>query len=338
MNKRNEIFINELKNRGVDCTNLILPENIDFEFISGTEIRMTFPKKVVSTNMQEDSVAFEGWILTLYCLGKKKIENLNIIMNIKNDARKSFVQLGEEKENRGHYNRFIYRLSKFIKQFPFASMDSYLSAEIKGKIDTFYFNGNYKFINDEKLVSNKPEKEADCNQHPEMIVEKYISENPSAVINKTKEITNTSIGNLYRQLPVGIFFEEKTNDTRVFTGGASAIDLWGIDDEKKTLCIYELKIKENYKVGIISELYFYANLMMDLYGSNPAFITKDKSKKYYRGFENLANVKTVEKVEAFFLVEKLHPLITDDVIEMMSSKKIEFNKILYSKNCIVTIE
>ena len=299
-----------------------LPEHIDFVY--DKKIQITLPAESAAINMQTDDGAFEGWILTIYSM----LINAGIRKEIYLDIKDGFEEKG--KKSRGHYNRFLYRLRKFHEQFSFVKLSEKLSALV-GKYYYPIDDEEYCCFDDSQLVINKPEKEAGCNDKPEIIVEKSFNDNPSTIIEKTLNLSGISlVDKVYRQLPVGIFKDEVSRKTAVFTGGASAIDLWSISNDKSNLCIYELKVKENTKVGIISELFFYANLMYDVYGPNQCFARSDKGSNSHRGYNNLVGLeKPIERVYAYFLIEELHPLINVDVVKLLSNNYIKYDIIKY---------
>lgn len=298
------------------------PEHIDFVY--GEKIEITLPAETAAINMQTDDGAFEGWVLTIYTMLLKAEVKKEIYLDIK----EGFEEKG--KKSKGHYNRFLYRLRKFKEQFPFAELSDKLSALV-GKYYYPVDEEEYCSFDNSQLVINKPEKEAGCNGKPEIIVEKSFKDNPKMIIEKTLNLSGVSlVDEVYRQLPVGIFKDEVSRNTAVFTGGASAIDLWSISKDKSNLCIYELKVKENTKVGIISELFFYANLMFDVYGPNQGFSKSDKGSNLHRGYNNLAGLeKPIERVYAYFLIEELHPLINAEVVKLLSNNYIKYDIIKY---------
>lgn len=318
-------FINALPEQ---CQTIIkdnsikFPEHIDFVF--GKEIEITLPAESAAINMQTDDGAFEGWVLAIYTLLLKAGIRKEIYLDIKD----GFEEKG--KKSKGHYNRFLYRLMKFQEQFTFVKLSDKLSALI-GK---YYYptdEQEYCYFDNSKLVINKPQKEAGCNGKPEIVVEKSFNEHPKVIIEKTLDLSGISlVDEVYRQLPVGIFKDKISRNTAVFTGGASAIDLWSISKDKSNLCIYELKVKENTKVGIISELFFYANLMYDVYGPNQCFGKSDTGNNSNRGYNHLASMKKpIEKVYAYFLIEEIHPLINAEVINLLSNNYVKYDVIKY---------
>ncbi len=99
-----------------------------------------------------------------------------------------------------------------------------------------------------------------------------------------------------RQRPVGLFSEKVANDHRVFTGGASAIDLVGIHD--RTIYIFELKKRDNISIGAISELLFYANVIRDAAGSGAPFQFREAKSAPGTtvGSSDIVNCKRIEAV------------------------------------------
>ncbi|MEI6767146.1 MAG: hypothetical protein WCM76_16065 [Bacteroidota bacterium] len=113
---------------------------------------------------------------------------------------------------------------------------------------------------------------------------------------------------LDRQLPVGVFKEQVSIKTAIFSRGKSAIDIWGISEDN-ALLIFELKAEQNDKVGIISEIYFYANVMRLVKNGNFGYEKPCTN--------NLELISQVSKIEAYILAPSLHPLIDRKLIETM---------------------
>ena len=122
-------------------------------------------------------------------------------------------------------------------------------------------------------------------------------------------------GSLWRQLPVGLFEGKKSEETRVFTGRKSAIDLWSTSGD--SIVIFELKA-QNVKVGILTELMFYANYMADMYVNNTFDpLPPPVSRALYRGYRQLFSLP-FRRVQAAMLTDRLHPLITPAVLAEMN--------------------
>jgi len=154
-------------------------------------------------------------------------------------------------------------------------------------------------------------------------LERRIQENPDALLQKA------DVDEVYFQLPVGVFAQSVSRDTRVFTGGKSAIDLWGVNAKKGVIKIFELKAPKNRKVGIISELMFYAMLISDAMGDQPLIKLvqgENDNLEETRGSVEAFNLwKSAESLEAIFLALELHPLIDDGVLECLNEPSGERN-------------
>ncbi|KAA6329308.1 hypothetical protein EZS27_021877 [termite gut metagenome] len=87
------------------------------------------------------------------------------------------------------------------------------------------------------------------------------------------------------------------------------------------------------EVMIISELMFYVNIMDDLmthYINYP----EDAKKVKLRGFDKLYDAyinKKINKIKGHFLAEELHPLISDNVVELINNNKLSHIEYLTKK-------
>ena len=326
-NLHNMKFKEELKTKVANIAtlpgDLRLPSSIAFSF-EGDNIRLMLSENAVTDNMQKDRSAFEGWALVIYGILSSAGINCTITIDIEND----FDKIGEN--NLRHYNRFLYRIMKFAEQYRFVNLSERLG-ELSGR---FYYDGDYHFFDNSQLCINRPTKIAEDKGTPESSAEINFNENPSELIKETERIFNMKMGSeIERQLPVGIYYGSKKYGNEVFTDRASAIDLWGLSEDCKTMCVYELKAKDNAAVGIISELFFYANLMLDVYGENKNFGICEYDGKDFRGYNKLLALQDnpIEGINAIFLVQKMHPLITDNVIALLNngSRNIRYGIIKY---------
>ena len=302
-----------------------------------------------SCNMQTDSAAFESWALII----KAVFPEIKVSLNWKGNPIKN--------ENNGfttheHYNRFLFRVMSFKKEYS----DWFFVHE--DKIDEIViFESMFSSISKQnKFINNIPQEEGnisktdDSNSKMEHFIERTfcLKENSKKyLIDLTKEVTNGKLSNVNCQLPVGLFNKydcsktcfhfdvgEKCQDNkyckkrRVFTGGSSAIDLWGIDSVNN-LNIFELKKAGNISVGIISELFFYANFCKLVFIDNN-YNRFGNRKNHYRGYDVLQNSasKGINNVNAFFLTDDLHKSIKNnmDSILRLLNKNSATNKISYN--------
>ena len=192
------------------------------------------------------------------------------------------------------------------------------------------------FLRSGKFVNNEPSKEEEDDEDvlgTEGYVEKRFCDDGS----KREEILEVQGKNVVmnRQLPVGLFKNEKSDATAVFTGKKSAIDFWLL--YKNELNIYELKAK-NKMVGILTEIFFYSNYMRDVYWHN-SLETKQNveilnPKKTDRSYNKLCDgIKNITKITGWILADEFHPLVkdaTDAVINIMNDNGIE-SELQYDK-------
>lgn len=126
------------------------------------------------------------------------------------------------------------------------------------------------------------------------------------------------------QLPIGLFEGIVTDTTHFTPGRGSQIDIWAIDSD--TLRIFELKRPKNNKLGIISELMFYTNVVNDLLYHH-ILISEEKAKravkKGFRSFDKFYEVyegkRRINQIQAVFLADELHPLINEDILKLINN-------------------
>lgn len=250
-----------------------LPENIQFEIKNG-DLYITMSPKGLISNMQDDCAAFEGWaILIKYWLS----QYVNLVYIIFSPIEKE----GYTNAEYMHYQRFVYRLHNFVKTYKWARYVSDYSIE------------NYST---KGFVLNTPGSESDVvvASHKEAQFERALVEikSPLLCIND-------------HQLPVGVFDTKVEASRQIMNSGA--IDLWGIDGN--ILNIYELKIYSNKSVGIISELFFYVNIMNDLMKHRINYENKQYAdiRSFYLLYDSYRKRK-ISNIKGVFLTPSLHPL------------------------------
>lgn len=251
-----------------------LPENIQFEIKNG-DLYITMTPKGLISNMQDDCAAFEGWaILIKYWLS----QYINLVYVIFSPISRDDYSKAEYM----HYQRFIYRLHIFVNTYKWAR---YIS------------NYSLEGYSTKGFVLNTPGSDSDVKvaSHKEAQFERALVDikPPFLCIND-------------HQLPVGVFDTKVESSKQIMNSGA--IDLWGIDGN--VLNIYELKIASNKKVGIITELFFYVNILNDLMKHR---INYEKDREYddIRSFSLLYDAyqkRKISNVKGVFLSPSLHPL------------------------------
>ncbi len=266
------------------------------------ELTMMISTKGLGDNMQSDAAAFESWAIVLKCYLHEYINT--VIINWETDIS----------ENR-HFNRFVYRLAKFVQTYSWAYSARQLPA-IPSILKCNVSNQEAAHISEH------------TKDHEGWLECKYVSDHQS------------EYDVMDHQFPVGIFDYVVSRKTHFTTGGKSAIDIWAIKNDE--LSIFELKLPDNKPLGIISELMFYTNIIDDLLNHN---ITFDDGKKLdqaikndYRGFAKFFeayNTGVIKKINSVMLADNLHTLITDDVLQLMNeSPRWKYKNIMFIKKTV----
>lgn len=271
------------------------PRHIDF-VLEGSVLRVMMDGYGVRQNMQEDCAAFEGWI---FCLRSFFDNQVSTVVLTWDDPCYSKEQTTEEK----HYNRFLLRVLWACRNYSWFTVDKARAAEIE----------TFRQLH-QQLVVNFPtaDNKSVC------VFEKNdnISKHEAALEARICSLLNAEApGTTNHQLPVGLFDKKLSKMTALTPGGGSQVDLWQISHD--VFRIYELKDTvntDNRKVGILSELMYYANLMVHLVITGRIKYPEEvyRKKTYYRGLQLLLAAikdKCIQTVEAVFLAENLHPLI-----------------------------
>ncbi len=301
-----------------------LPRDLDFEY-SGKTLTITIYDKgvgygypnskgnILHLNMQNDGAAFEGWAIVIRTYWNKS-EQYNV--KLKADCalpnvRETFIEKLHPEVSSGHYGRFLYRAYKFREEFEWFELDE----EIE-QATNYYMD----LVTDKerKVTNHLPKGEAGNNRKPEIRAEKAFSEHPDELV----KITYGRIsGDVNRQL--NCWLESGDGKYQFLTDGKSAIDLWNMSNS--TLHIFELKAKNNIKVGIISELFFYSEYCTDFYGKYARFESRNpKDTENVRGYADLYNGQTkgkINSVEAYFLADNYHPLVNEETVKTLNANR-----------------
>lgn len=310
---------------------LRLPKQMDIHVEGNTCNIMLDAEKVNKENMQEDCNAFEGWSIAVYTALRESNRNLIVKLGIEPDA-------APEKPS-GHWNRFLYRAGRFCGQYQWFILSKELTGKIREAAEAFK-KENIRYYN------NVPKKAAGIktNHNKENEIEAYLSEkdNLKEVINDAGIFDGEEV---YRQFPVGLFKDSVKKSNRAFTGGKSAIDLWSYKDD--TVYVIELKAS-NKMVGIITEIFFYANYMYDLLVNEIFTLNSDISQKGEeedRGYGNLLKQRAaIKKVKGILLSDQYHPILEnrkDAILEILNDNgniDISYDKTDYKLNNMKNIK
>lgn len=341
---RNKI-LKKLKEKTGGDRNIQLPkQSIKFEEVDAKTLQMTFTdKKYIegydwenkehkiahkNYNMQESSVCFEAWavIIKTYCTEYKKII---LAVDSVNGLYQNWIDKKNSRDAKnGHVGRFFYRALRFSEQYDWFELATEVETEVKAFEEEWINNKTKKLYNN--IPHGEPNSSKDKNAINENYFEKQLSESEE-LYKKLTGIEALENNKIYRQLPVGLFENEVVAVNTVFTGGKSAIDMW--TSYGNTIYPIELKYKQEM-VGMITELFFYANFLWDLVGENGAFVLqvpKEKEQKLanMRGYDKLKK-GSFANVKAVFLADKYHPLLTSEVIKTLNAITTEEKKVSVS--------
>ena len=300
-----------------EIPSVVFPSNIDFQ-IEDTILYVTVDSRGVRNNMQDNSSAFEGWI---FCI-MNAIKNISeVILRWENPLYSNSKDLNIKRRQQRHYNRFLLRVIWFTDNYEWLKIEKNREDEI----DKFRKKYSFLVINYPTTSSKDKNEveEGDSKSKFEAILE-------TQLYHKLNEILPNSANH---QLPVGIFNNIKSTETAITPHGASQIDLWQLEND--VFRIFELKDTENTqnkRVGIISELMFYANVFNNIFLTKKIHYPEEifHKRKYYRGFDLIVNALVkgkVKEIDAVFLSEELHPLINSEIFKALNNGK---SKIRYS--------
>ena len=309
---KNEELLNLLKTYSGQ-KHINLPRGIEFdcslEDASKPKIinMMLSTKAAYNTNMQEDESAFEAWALIF----RAYFSSVEICL---------LLEEGKQKETE-HYHRFLYRVMNFMEQYEWFHISSFLLAEVERFKKTLVNNAFYNNCpgKDSTKISDGSQKGI------EKEYEAKFSGNHESV-DRRAELCKPS-EKIFSQLPVGLMKGDEK--TPFFPGDSAAIDLWKISSDHK-LVIYELKAKRK-KVGIVTELMFYASYVRDMFlKDNNTWKLSPSEDGDFRGYGDLYEAcrrQELVGLEAYMLVDEIHPLLADGkVLKLMNQNS---NGIVY---------
>lgn len=259
------------------------PSNLAF-FVKGDHVSITMSQAAVAANMQTNSATFEGWCLAVK-LWLPEIKSISLCWS----PPAASAQGGLDR----HYARFLYRVQRFDQMFSWFTISSaeHLDAcQVRAGAD-LYLNVAGPTIPE----ATKPSREA-C------LEAELVGNSAHAMM------AEFNLARLDRQFPVGLYSGGRpTKASAIFTGGASAIDMIGTDDE--TFTLFELKAGKNIMVGALGEMLFYARVVQDAAGpkSKPRFLFAEAAPG--RATVGPSDVQAAKRIRAVLIAEEFHPLL-----------------------------
>ena len=280
-------LLTQLKNTS---GSLKLPRTLEISTISNG-VKFQLGPNAPCANMQEDQAAFEAWMLLAKVIGfNQGMQYLLEWTNLPNVSSP-------------HYGRFLFRVNNFKNLFSWFDCNSSISANYDGK----------------KLVVNKPNGEAHSSPtNTEGQIEAAFEEDPNNLLRDVVAPKSNFI--LARQLPVGLFENQKKRGNEIFSASHSAIDLWALSDS--VLHIFELKAPGNKKMGAVTELLFYSFFMENVLNgtfqyesaSRPTNIDPEAGNRTmaFQQLERAIATKSLKRIHSHLLLPKgeIHPGIT----------------------------
>ncbi len=280
-----------------------LPSEIDFR-INNNTLYLNVGGKGVIQNMQCDGAAFEGWAI---CIKAAVPEIRNVVMSW--DKPRYSKETGIEGRQRKHYNRFLMRVASFRDNYSWFSIDSGHDEDV---------NSVRNLFENRCLLMNYPKSKAKSIVDKDKKREAFLEREKVKVLREHVPLTD-------HQLPVGLFVNEVKASNTFTPRGASQIDIWQV--ENTTLKVFELKATKNEKVGIISELMFYANTMYYLKEGMIRYPCTIRSAKNFRHIKDLWEIienHLIFKIDAIFMTEKLHTLFEarkEEILKILNNNK-----------------
>ncbi|HEB80051.1 MAG TPA: hypothetical protein ENI79_06225 [Rhodospirillales bacterium] len=260
--------------------NIKLPSKIKFS-LKNKVLEIFMPQETTVANMQTDHGAFESWALAF--MSWVDVAMVRLYWDPPKDPKEP------------NYQRFIYRVENFLNLFPksFEIKDATLlkASERRGGRD---------------LIMNVPSGNRDTStiKNTAKLLSMSEDELERKIIEDGSLANKFGLNLLDRQLPVGLFHTCVNSNHRIFTGGKSAIDLWGANDDGK-LYLFELKkYMKSPKLGIISELLFYTMVAKDIQDGTFTFQDKDIEEAGPSSPVNI--IPETKSIAAYFLTPECH--------------------------------
>ena len=290
---------------------LLLPTQIDFTIDEKT-LKIVVEGDAVCNNMQTDGAAFEGWAVCLMAWLSEIISKVELDWGTPHSL---------EGNRKLHYHRFLYRVLRFTELYDWFSVSK------DNQLEIYDFKKNLIGLQNNSFSDKPGIKGKDKNRLSETVIEYRFANELSELVKKSFDLDFVD-----RQFPVGV----KQGKEQFFTGGMSAIDLWGTKGDKVT--IIELKYNgtesTNIKVGIISELFMYSCIIRDIINgviSMPDNSPDENEMRFYKQCRE----KKYSNIDARMLSDKYHPLLDNkQVIELMNhqDRRMDDVRITYYKN------
>jgi hypothetical protein len=244
--------------------------------------------------IREDEAAFESWALIIKAHQPQ-------ISQIRLDWTPAPIQSPETAE--GPYRLFLYRVWKFAENFGW--FDAYTGAQRE------QIKRMEAFFAETPMVNALSTADAGPVAPVKQAVITYFMEEGFRDLN---EKTGAFLNALYGPMPVSLRFPD-AHGPLVFEGAHPFIPLWGCSNEVE-LCLFDLKVREKH-IGALSELFFNAHYMFDLYCAERKNIILTPPGPDAVPGNQLLFTQWFDYLSASILSDALHPAITPKVIKTL---------------------
>lgn len=266
----------------------------DLRIEGESDVTLTMAENVALSNMQTDAAAFETWALALRVAGAKTVR---------------LSATGAATPRSLHANRLRYRADRFAMVFPWFSF----AADEASPLPRRPQDGS-------NFVLNVPTIERPAGNRPVFSPRASESEIELALTGPLRKRVEEhfELRSLSRQLPVGVFAERKSGETRLFPGTKACIDMWGFSRSGNGVTLFELKNAANTKLGALTEALFYSWLIRDLQQGIVRFHEPPRR----RGDQAFRDIAATEHVKTVLLAPRVHPLVASSVIELINKSMV----------------
>jgi hypothetical protein len=247
--------------------------------------------------IQENEAAFESWALII----KAHQPQINQIrLDWTPDPVDGLEAAG------GPYRQFLYRVWKFTENFRWFDVRHHAQREQIRMIEAFFA--------DTPMV-NALSKEDAGHMAPlkKSAVAYFTGEGCADLCRDLNEKTGGFFEALYGPMPVSLRFPD-AQGPNVFEGAHSVIPLWSPNDAE--LCLLDLKIREK-KIGALSEFFFNAHFMFDLYCAERKNIILPPPSDDTAPGAPILFAQWFDYLSARILSDALHPAITPKVVKTL---------------------
>jgi hypothetical protein len=248
--------------------------------------------------IRENGSAFESWALIIKAHQPQ-------ITQIKLDWTPAPIQAPETAG--GPYRLFLYRVWKCAESFSWFDVCNAAQREHIQMMKAFFAETpmvNALSTADARLAD--PVKQA--------LIAYFTGEGCHDLCRSLNEKTGAFLETLYGPMPVGLRFPGAQGPL-VFENAHPVIPLWGCSNEIE-LCLFDLKIRDPH-IGALSELFFSAHYMFDLYcAERKNIVLPPPGDDTVPGSQTLF-AQWFDYLSACILSDALHPAITPKVIQTL---------------------